>query len=192
MRKGTVQRKTGETDIEVILDLDGGKTSVRTGLPFMDHMLTSMSRHGGFSLTVKAKGDLEVDSHHLVEDLGIALGTAIKQAVGDGRGIRRFAHALIPMDEALAQVAIDCSGRGYLVFRGEFGMPQVGGIPPDLFEHFFYSCCIHAGVTAHIAFSGSNDHHTCEAIFKAFGIALGEATAVLPGRSEIPSTKGVL
>ena len=193
MRKGTAKRKTGETDIEVILDLDGGtKTTVQTGLPFMDHMLTSMSRHGGFSLTVKAKGDLDVDSHHLVEDLGITLGTAIKKAVGEGRGIQRFAHAIIPMDEALAQVAIDCGGRGYLVYRGELGMPQIAGIPRDLFMHFFYSCCIHAGLTAHITFNGSNDHHMCEAVFKAFGIALAGATAVQQGRSDIPSTKGVL
>ena len=193
MRTGEVKRKTAETEIKALVQLDdGGKISVSTGLPFFDHMLTSMSKHGGFGLTVSAQGDLEIDSHHLVEDVGIVLGTAIRQAVGEGRGIRRFSHAIVPMDEALAQVAMDCGGRGYLVYQGELGMPEVGGIPQDLFEHFFYTLCSHAGITAHISFCGTSDHHMCEAVFKAFGIALGEATTVQKGKKDIPSTKGVL
>ena len=118
------------------------------------------------------------------------IGDAVKQAVGDGRGIRRFAHAIIPMDESLAQVALDCGGRGYLVYCGTFGNRMLGNIPSDLFEHFFYSLCMHAGITAHITFSGENDHHQCEAVFKAFGIALGKAMAKSGRTKGIPSTKG--
>jgi imidazoleglycerol phosphate dehydratase HisB len=193
MRKGEMKRKTRETEVEVRLYLEGNTgCSVNTGVPFFDHMLTSMGRHGGFGLTIKAKGDLEVDSHHLIEDTGIVLGTAIRKAVGEGKGIERFAHAMVPMDESLAEVALDCGGRGYLVFSAEFGMPEVGGIPRDLFSHFFWSCCTNAGITAHIRVSGTNDHHKCEAIFKAFGIALAHAVRIRPGSDEVPSTKGML
>jgi len=159
-------------------------------VPFFDHMLTSCAKHGDFYLHVRANGDLQVDCHHLIEDTGIVLGTALRRAIGEGKGIRRFSHVIIPMDESLAMVALDCGGRGYLVFDGKFGLDQVGGIPRDLFQHFFYGCCIHAGITAHIRFRGTNDHHACEAVFKAFGIALGQATSMKPGRSGIPSTKG--
>jgi imidazoleglycerol-phosphate dehydratase len=154
-------------------------------------MLQSCARHGGFDLSVKATGDLEVDSHHTVEDIGIVIGQAVKKAVGEGKGIRRFAHAIIPMDEALATVALDYSGRGYLVFNAAFGMQKIGGLPADLVSHFFWSCCTHAGITAHINASGANDHHQCEAIFKAFGIALGQALEVREGRTDVPSTKGI-
>ena len=147
-------------------------------------MLNSFARHGGFSLTVLAKGDLEVDPHHTIEDVGIVLGSAIKQSVGEGRGIRRFAHAIIPMDESRATVALDVGGRGYLVMDGAFTGIVTGGIPNDLFEHFLYSL--------HVIFSGVNDHHKCEAIFKAFGVALGEALSLVPGRDDVPSTKGTL
>ncbi len=191
MRKVTITRETSETTIELTLNPDGtGRVSVETGVPFFDHMLTGMAKHGGFDLTCKAKGDLGVDCHHTIEDVGIVIGDAVKQSIGDGRGIRRFAHAIIPMDESLAQVALDCGGRGYLVYTGTFGNRMLGNIPSDLFEHFFYSLCMHAGITAHISFSGRNDHHQCEAAFKAFGIALGDAMAKSSKTKGIPSTKG--
>jgi imidazoleglycerol-phosphate dehydratase len=190
MRIVDVKRETNETKIIVKLNPDGaGKVMVESGVPFFDHMLTAMAKHGGFDLTCNAKGDLQVDCHHTIEDIGIVLGDAIKQVMNDGRGIRRFAHAVIPMDESIATVALDCGGRGYLVFTGTFGNKAVGTIPADIFEHFFYSLCNRAGITAHVAFSGKNDHHQCEAVFKAFGIALGEALT-LSGKKCIPSTKG--
>jgi len=191
MRKVTISRETKETAITLTLNPDGtGKVSVETGIPFFDHMLTGMAKHGGFDLTCRAKGDLSVDCHHTIEDVGIVLGEAVKKAISDGKGIRRFAHAIIPMDESLAQVALDCGGRGYLVYTGTFGNKTLGNIPSDLFEHFFYTLCMHAGITAHICFSGRNDHHQCEAAFKAFGIALGDALDK-SGRSKgVPSTKG--
>lgn len=186
-----VRRETKETKIAIKLNPDGtGKVSVKSGVPFFDHMLTALARHGGFDLTCTAKGDLDVDCHHTIEDIGIVLGDAIKQAIGDGRGIRRFSHAIIPMDESLGQVALDCGGRGYLVWHGTFGNKVVGSIPSDIFEHFFYSLCTRAGITAHISFTGKNDHHQCEAAFKAFGIALGEALAISGDKKAVRSTKG--
>lgn len=191
MRIVEVKRATKETKIVLKINPDGkGNVSVDSGVPFFDHMLTSMARHGGFDFTCTAKGDLHVDCHHTVEDIGIVLGEAIKQVIGEGRGIRRFSHAIIPMDESIAQVALDCGGRGYLVFTGTFGGKEVGSIPPDIFEHFFYSLCSHAGITANITFSGRNDHHKCEAVFKAFGIALGQALAITGDRKAVRSTKG--
>jgi len=190
MRVVDVKRETKETKIVVKLNPDGkGTVKVDSGVPFFDHMLTAMARHGGFDLTCTAKGDLHVDCHHTIEDIGIVLGDAIKQVIGEGRGIRRFAHAVIPMDESLGEVALDCGGRGYLVWKGTFGNKLVGTIPSDIFEHFFYSLCTRAGITAHISFSGKNDHHQCEAAFKAFGIALGQALA-LTGDKTVRSTKG--
>ena len=190
MRNVTLARETGETKIALTLSPDGtGRVSVETGIPFFDHMLTGLAKHGGFDLTCRATGDLGVDCHHTIEDVGIVIGEGVKQVIGDGRGIRRFAHAIIPMDESLAQVALDCGGRGYMVYSGAFGSRTLGNIPTDLFEHFFYSLCMHAGITAHITFSGRNDHHKCEATFKAFGIALGNAMAK-SGKNSIPSTKG--
>jgi imidazoleglycerol-phosphate dehydratase len=192
MRKGKVERKTGETKITVSIGLDGkGKASLATGIPFLDHMLGAFARHGRFDLECSATGDLGVDPHHLVEDTGIVLGMALRKAIGGGEGISRFGFASIPMDESLAQVSIDCGGRGYLVFTGSFGAPSLGTIPTDLFEHFFASLCTHGGITAHVSFSGRSDHHRCEAVFKAFGRALGEAVALIPGESDVPSTKGV-
>jgi imidazoleglycerol phosphate dehydratase HisB len=193
MRKGVVERETKETNIQIELRVEGkGSCSIQTGIPFFDHMLTSLGRHGGLDLTITATGEQEGDHHHLIEDVGIVLGETIRRAYGEGTGIRRFAHALIPMDEACARVILDVGGRGYLVFQGAFGGPSIGGIPRDVVEHFFYSLCIHGGITAHITFSGTNDHHQCEAVFKAFGIALGEALSFRPGEKGIPSTKGVL
>ncbi len=176
MRNITVKRETKETNIVITLNPEGtGKVSVDSGVPFFDHMLTAMAKHGGFDLSCTAKGDLAVDCHHTIEDIGIVLGDAVKGVISDGVGIQRFGHAIIPMDESLATVALDCGGRGYLVFTGSFGGRTLGTIPVDIFEHFFYSLCSHAGITAHIVFSGKNDHHKCEAVFKAFGIALGQA-----------------
>jgi imidazoleglycerol-phosphate dehydratase len=186
-----VKRETKETKIVIKLNPDGvGNVKVNSGVPFFDHMLTAMAKHGGFDMTCTAKGDLNVDCHHTIEDIGIVLGDAIKQAIGDGRGIRRFSHAIIPMDESVSQVALDCGGRGYLVWHGTFGNKLVGTIPADIFEHFFYSLCTRAGITAHITFSGRNDHHQCEAAFKAFGIALGDALAISGNKKAVRSTKG--
>jgi imidazoleglycerol phosphate dehydratase HisB len=191
MRNITVKRETKETNITITLNPNGtGKVSVDSGVPFLDHMLTAMAKHGGFDLTCSAKGDLGVDCHHTVEDIGIVLGDAVKQVIGDGQGMQRFAHAIIPMDESLATVALDCGGRGYLVFTGRFGNRTIGTIPVDIFEHFFYSLVTRAGITAHITFSGKNDHHQCEAVFKAFGIALGQALSVRGDTKMIRSTKG--
>lgn len=193
MRNVEITRETKETNIRITLDPDGsGKVSVDSGIPFFDHMLNAMTKHGGFDFTCTAKGDLGVDCHHTIEDVGIVIGDAVKQSLGEGRGIKRFSHAIIPMDESLAQVALDCGGRGYLVYTGSFGNRTIGSIPSDLFEHFFFSLCSHAGITAHITFSGKNDHHQCEAVFKAFGIALGEAMSVSGKNTGIPSTKGKL
>lgn len=191
MRIVEVKRETKETTIAIRLNPDGsGNVTVDSGLPFFDHMLNAMAKHGGFDLALTAKGDLHVDCHHTVEDTGIVLGDAIKQAIGEGRGMKRFSHAIIPMDESIAQAALDCGGRGYLVWTGTFGNKAVGSIPSDLFEHFFYSLCTRAGITAHISFSGKNDHHKCEAAFKAFGIALGEALAITGDTKMVRSTKG--
>lgn len=192
MKKIELNRSTKETEIVVKLTIDGmGNGTIKTGIPFFDHMLHAMAKHGGFDLDCRVVGDLLVDCHHTVEDTGIVLGDAIKQAIGDGKGIRRFAHAIIPMDESIAQVALDCGGRGYLVYDGEFNGASVGGIQSDIFEHFFYTLCTKAGITAHITFSGRNDHHQCEAVFKAFGIALAQALA-MSGKKGVPSTKGRL
>jgi imidazoleglycerol phosphate dehydratase HisB len=193
MRKAEVSRQTKETRITIVLDLDGaGTVQAGTGLPFLDHMLQAMARHGRFDLECTASGDLEVDSHHTVEDIGLVLGETIKKALGDGRGIQRFAHAIVPMDESLATVAMDCSGRGFLVYQGGLSHPALGGIERDSFEHFFQSLCGKAGLNAHIIFHGRNDHHQMEAVFKAFGIALGDASKIVAGRDDIPSTKGIL
>ena len=191
MRIVELKRETKETNIAIRLDPDGsGNVTVDSGIPFFDHMLNAMARHGGFDMTLMAKGDLHVDCHHTVEDVGIVFGDAIKLAIGEGRGMKRFSHAIIPMDESIAQAALDCGGRGYLVWTGSFGNKAIGNIPSDLFEHFFYSLCTRAGITAHVSFSGKNDHHKCEAVFKAFGIALGEALAITGDIKTVRSTKG--
>ncbi|MDK2891539.1 MAG: imidazoleglycerol-phosphate dehydratase [Methanoculleus sp.] len=193
MRKNEVHRTTKETDITLSLDLDGtGAGTIETGIPFFDHMLASFARHGHIDLTVRAAGDLAVDAHHTIEDIGIVLGIALAEAVGDGKGITRFADAAVPMDEALARVALDLGGRGYLVFEAAFSPAGPGGIPGDLIEHFFYSLCNHAGITAHITVTGRNDHHMCEAGFKAFARALRAAVAIDPTIGDVPSTKGTL
>jgi len=193
MRRAQVARETNETRIALELDLDStGNGEIATGIPFFDHMLASMSRHGHFLLACRADGDLGVDAHHTIEDVGIVLGQAIREAIGDGKGIVRFAHALVPMDEALACAALDCGGRGHLVFRGEFANSTIGGVERELFEHFFYSVCIRGGISANLSMEGRSDHHKCEALFKAFGIALGQATRIGPWPATVPSTKGTL
>lgn len=193
MRKSEVHRATKETDISLSLDLDGtGAGDIDTGIPFFDHMLTSFARHGRVDLTVRAIGDLDVDTHHTIEDIGIVLGAALAEAVGDGRGITRFADVAVPMDEALGRVALDVGGRGYLIFEGAFSPVGPGGIPGDLIEHFFFSLCMQAGITAHVTVTGRNDHHVCEAAFKAFARALRAAVAIDPSIDDVPSTKGVL
>lgn len=193
MRSSEIHRATKETDITLSVNLDGtGVGDINTGVPFFDHMLTSFSRHSQIDLTVRAIGDLEVDSHHTIEDIGIVLGTALAESIGDGRGITRFADAAVPMDEALGRVALDVSGRGYLVFEGGFSPMGPGGLPGDLIEHFFFSFCMKAGITAHITITGRNDHHICEAAFKAFARALRAAVAIDPSIDDVPSTKGTL
>ncbi len=194
-RVGRIHRKTRETDVEVVLTLDGsGKATVSSGLKFLDHMLDSWARHGLFDLELKAEGDLQVDDHHTVEDVAITLGQAIAAAVGEGRGIRRFGQAIVPLDEALATVALDLSGRGAAFVSLPLDGPLVGDVKAQMFPHFFESLAREARLTLHLDLTkGTNDHHSVEASFKAFAKALDWATQFderIAG--EIPSTKGVL
>ena len=192
-RKAHVERKTKETDISLSIDLDGtGNAEISTGIPFFDHMLSLMAMHGFFDLTLRAKGDLEVDFHHTVEDVGIVLGSGIKQALEDGAGIRRFGEALVPMDEALGRVVLDISGRPYLGYRVK-ARGRIRDFSSELVESFFKAVADHAGITLHLdLLCGTNLHHIVEAIFKGFGRALDEATAKDARRSGVPSTKGKL
>ncbi|MBI4844721.1 MAG: imidazoleglycerol-phosphate dehydratase HisB [Nitrospirae bacterium] len=195
-RRAKVERKTKETNIRASINLDGkGSYKVNTSLPFVDHMLSLMSKHGHLDLTVEAKGDIDVDYHHLVEDLGIVLGSAIKGALGGKEGIRRYGESFTPMDESLAQVAIDLSGRPFLVYNVKLprGGRRIKDIDVSLFEDFFRSVSNTAGMNLHINLSYGRDlHHIFEAIFKGFGRALQHAAALHPGRKGVPSTKGVL
>jgi imidazoleglycerol-phosphate dehydratase len=192
-RKGRCLRKTKETDIAVEVSLGGpGRADIHTGIGFFDHMLTALALHGGLDLSLRAAGDIRVDGHHTVEDCGIALGQAIKEALGDKAGVNRFGHMLLPMDDALAQVALDLSGRPYLVFKAAFVNPMIGGYDTCLTKEFFQGLAFAAGITLHIRLlDGENDHHSCEAIFKAFGHALKQAAAFSGGK-EVLSAKGVL
>jgi imidazoleglycerol-phosphate dehydratase len=193
-RSAEIVRKTAETDIRLSLNLDGsGVAEISTGVGFLDHMLTHIARHGLIDLTVQAKGDLHVDFHHTVEDVGIALGTAIAKALGDKAGIRRFGWASVPMDEALANVAIDLSGRAFLVFNAKFKAGKVGEIDTELFEEFFRAFAANAKMNLHInAPYGGNNHHVAEAIFKCVAKALAEAVRIDPRERGVPSTKGIL
>jgi len=193
-RRAVVERKTAETVIRVSLDLDGtGTTRVATSMPFLDHMLTVMGKHGLLDLTVRASGDLDVDSHHTVEDLGIVLGQALKRALGDKGGIRRFGAAAVPMDETLARATIDVSGRPYLVYRVPLTARKIQTFDTDLVEHFFEAVAVHAGLTVHLEVPyGKNAHHMLEAGFKAFGRALEQATRLDPRVAGVPSSKGRL
>jgi imidazoleglycerol-phosphate dehydratase len=192
-RQAELARKTKETDIALKLNLDGvGESKLATGVGFFDHMLTHLAKHSGWDLDVRAKGDLEVDAHHTVEDIGICIGQAIRQALGDKAGIKRFASALVPMDEALAEVAIDISGRAYLVYNASYPSEKIGEFDVELVEEFLRAVVHNAGVTLHVnARYGGNSHHIAEGIFKAVAQAFGAATR-LTGSSAIPSTKGSL
>jgi imidazoleglycerol-phosphate dehydratase len=195
MRKGAVSRKTNETEISVELDLDGvGVSKIATGVGFFDHMLDQLARHSSINMTVTAKGDLHIDDHHTVEDVGIALGQALKQALGDKRGLTRYADCLLPMDETLTRVAVDVSGRPFLVFRTTFPTSKIGTFDTELVREFFQALAINAGLTLHIeTLYGANSHHIAESCFKGVARALGAALAIEPRRaSEIPSTKGAL
>ena len=194
MREGSVTRKTGETAIELSLVVDGsGKADIATGIGFLDHMLTLFAAHGLFDLTVRAQGDLAVDDHHTAEDIFICLGKALDEALGDRRGLVRTAHSYVPMDEALARVAIDLGGRPYCVFQAEFVTPRVGQLGTDLIFHLFESLAIHGRLNlhAHVLY-GRNDHHKVEGLFKALARALDAATQIDPRRQGVPSTKGTL
>ncbi|WP_319508825.1 imidazoleglycerol-phosphate dehydratase HisB [uncultured Methanolobus sp.] len=191
MRKANISRKTSETDISIELELDGeGIADISTGIGFFDHMLTAFTKHGNFNLTVKATGDLVVDDHHLIEDTGIVLGQAIAEALADKAGIARFGEARIPMDEALASVALDLGGRSYLVMDAEFKAPKVGEFSTQMVVHFFEAVAQNSKTNMHAHVYGDNDHHKIEALFKAFAYALRRAT-VIEGKG-IKSTKGVL
>ena len=194
-RTATITRKTTETSVALQVNLDGtGLVNLQTGIPFFDHMLTLWARHGYFDLTLDVQGDLEVDAHHTVEDSGICLGQAVRQALGEGRGIARYASGLIPMDEALCQVAIDVSGRSLLSFDVPLPKSKIGEFDVELLEEFFRSFVMHAGLTVHIKqLAGSNLHHILESCFKALGVVLSKAVYIDPQRREtIPSTKGIL
>ncbi|MDP6380297.1 MAG: imidazoleglycerol-phosphate dehydratase HisB [Phycisphaerae bacterium] len=193
-RVAEVSRKTRETDISVKVDLDGaGVTEVATGVGFLDHMLTLLGRHALIDITVSAKGDLRVDPHHTVEDVGICLGQALAEALGEKRGIVRFGSASLPMDEALALVSLDLSARPYLVFNAEFVGEKVGEFDTELVQEFLQALATHAGMTLHVSVPyGVNNHHIAEAIFKSLARALREAVAIDDRESGTPSTKGVL
>lgn len=187
-------RKTKETDISLHLNLDGtGSSSIHTGIGFFDHMLDGFARHGLFNLKVNVAGDLAVDCHHTIEDTGIVLGNAIKEAVGDKKGIRRYGSCILPMDETLVLCAVDLSGRPYLVFDGEFTTDRVGYMDTEMVKEFFYAISYTAGMNLHIrVLSGGNNHHMIEAMFKAFAKALDQATIIDPRITDILSTKGSL
>jgi imidazoleglycerol-phosphate dehydratase len=194
-RIATIDRKTSETDISLTVDLDGtGIADIATGIGFLDHMLTALARHGLFDLMVRADGDLHIDFHHTTEDVGIALGTAFAQALGNKRGIRRFGNALIPMDETLVEAAVDISGRPFLAWTVDFERPKIGEMDTELFEEFFRAFAFNALVTLHITQrAGRNAHHVAEACFKAASRALRMAVEADPRIGDaIPSTKGAL
>ena len=193
-RNAQIKRKTKETAIELSLDLDGaGEADIDSGIGFFDHMLGHIAHHGKFDLRLRAKGDLHIDAHHTIEDVAICLGRAIDQALGLRGGIQRMGMAYVPMDEALARVVIDLSGRPYAVINAEFNTPMMGSMPTDLVVHALETIAAHAKMNLHAeALYFRNDHHIAEALFKAFGRALAQAVALDPGRVGIPSTKGAL
>jgi imidazoleglycerol-phosphate dehydratase len=194
-RRAAVKRVTKETAVEVAVDLDGaGVASVSTGIGFLDHMLDLLARHSRIDIDVRAKGDLHIDHHHTTEDVGIALGQAVKQALGDMRGITRYADVHLPMDETLARIVIDISGRPVLVFRAEFGRDKVGAFDTELVREWFHAFAMNAGIALHVdVLYGSNDHHIAEACFKGLARVLRAAVAIDPrARDEVPSTKGSL
>jgi imidazoleglycerol-phosphate dehydratase len=195
MRSAAIKRKTGETDIAVSVALDGtGEAKIASGVGFLDHMLTLLARHALFDIEVRCKGDLEIDQHHSVEDIGIALGQAFKQALGDKKGITRYAHSYLPMDETLSRVAVDVSGRPFLVFKTEFAREKIGEFDTELVREWFQAFAINAGVTLHVeTLYGDNAHHIAESCFKGLARALRSAVAIDPREEgRVPSTKGSL
>ena len=195
MRTAEIKRKTSETDIAVSVNLDGSGTyDIETGIGFLDHMLDQLSRHSLLDIRVRAKGDLHIDFHHTAEDVGIALGEAVKQALGDKKGIRRYASCDLPMDGTLTRAALDVSGRPFLVFRAEFSRDKVGEMDTELFREFFQAFAMNAGITLHIEnFYTDNNHHLAESMFKAVARALREAVEIDPRAGDrVPSTKGTL
>jgi imidazoleglycerol-phosphate dehydratase len=193
-RKAAMRRKTKETEVVLKLNLDGfGKHSIQSGIPFFDHMLSLLAYHSRMDLSLKAKGDISVDAHHTVEDVGICLGDGIREALGEAKGIRRYGMAMIPMDETLVTVAMDFSMRPCLVFQVKLRRMKIGTFDPELVEEFFKALCNHARITLHInLLYGRNSHHMVEAVFKGFGRVLREAVSFDPRSSRVPSTKGVL
>lgn len=193
-RHAKLQRQTKETKISVSLELNGsGKTQVQTGIGFLDHMLDQLGFHGLFDLTVDCQGDLHIDGHHTTEDIAICLGQTFAKALGDKKGIVRYAHAYIPMDEALLRTVVDVSGRPEFHFQGDFRSPKIGDLDTQLISHFFKSFAFNAGITLHMAILyGDNDHHTCEGLFKSLARALSQAVTLDPRRSMVTSTKGSL
>ncbi|WP_324755953.1 imidazoleglycerol-phosphate dehydratase HisB [Haloarcula montana] len=192
-RTAALTRETAETEIEVTLDIDGdGESTVETGVGFFDHMLTAFATHGLFDLTVQCDGDLEIDDHHTVEDVAITLGEAFEEALGEKRGIQRFADRRVPLDEAVASVVVDISGRPYFAFDGAFSQTEVGGMTSHMAKHFGRSLAMNAGLTLHCGVEGENAHHEIEALFKGLARALDDATRIDERRSDIASTKGEL
>ncbi|MBY6036854.1 imidazoleglycerol-phosphate dehydratase HisB [Fictibacillus nanhaiensis] len=193
-RQHTIERNTKETQISLSLAIDGeGQTDIETPVPFLNHMLDAIARHGHFDLSVKAAGDVEIDDHHTTEDVGICLGQAIQGALGDKQGIKRYGNAFVPMDETLAQVIIDLSNRPHLEFRAEFPSQKVGTFDTELIHEFFWKLALEARMNLHvIVHYGTNTHHMIEAVFKAFTKALDEATQIDPRVKGVPSTKGML
>ena len=193
-RKVEIKRKTKETEVFLKLDLDGsGRHLIATGIPFFDHMLSLLAYHGSIDLSLKAKGDIGVDSHHTVEDVGICLGEGIKKALGEAKGIQRYGMAMIPMDETLGSVVLDLSMRPCLVFNMKMRRSKIGSFDLELVEEFFRALCNHGRITLHInLIYGRNSHHMVEAVFQGFGRALREAVCIDKGKSEVPSTKGIL
>lgn len=192
-RSAQIERRTNETRIELELDLDGGEVSASTGVGFLDHMLDLLGRHGGLGLRVLAEGDLDTGSHHTVEDVGIALGQALDEALGDRSGIRRYAHTELPMDEALARCSLDISGRPFCRFASELPPVNIAGFEAELCEEFFRAVATNAKLTLHLDTPyGSNAHHLIEACFKAFARALRQAVSIDPSQPGVPSTKGTL
>ena len=191
-RSSTQHRETKETKIDLVLDVDGsGQASASTGIPFFDHMLEQLGKHGGWDLRIDAEGDLEIDTHHTIEDVGIVLGTAFKEAIGEKAGVRRFANAVVPLDEALVQVALDLSGRPFLVYDVDPKSEWIGTFDPQLAEEFWRAFAFAAGITLHMrSLSGKNGHHIIEASFK--GVARSLRDAVRIEGSDVPSTKGAL
>ena len=192
-RTAAVTRETAETAIEVTLALDGdGDSTVDTGVGFFDHMLEAVARHGLFDLTVRCDGDLAVDDHHTVEDVAITLGAALEEALGDKRGIVRYADRRVPLDEAVAEAVVDVSGRPRFYFEGSFSQPEVGGFTSDMARHFAESLAMNGGLTLHLSVEGENAHHEVEALFKTLARTLDDATRTDDRRSDTPSTKGEL